>query len=48
MSVKESGLAKKGRQRQKRKGFKAEIIKMLSPKSKYYCFNHSRASKIRG
>ena len=38
---------KKGRQRQKRKGFKAETIKRLSPKSKYCCFSHSRASRIR-
>ena len=38
---------KKGRQRKKRKGFKAKTIKRLSPKSKYYYFNHSRASRIR-
>ena len=38
---------KKGRQRRKRKGFKAETIKRLSPRSKCYCFNHSRASRIR-
>ena len=31
---------------QKRKGFKAETIKRLSPRSKYYCFSHSRASRI--
>ena len=37
---------KKGRQREKRKGFKAETIKRLSPRSKCYCFNHSRASRI--
>ena len=37
---------KKGKQREKRKGFKAETIKRLSPRSKYYCFNHSRASRI--
>ena len=37
---------KKGRQREKRKGFKAETIKRLSPRSKYYCFSHSRASRI--
>ena len=37
---------KKERQRQKRKGFKAEIIKRLSPRSNYYCFSHSRASRI--
>ena len=37
---------KKGRERQKRKGFKAETIKRLSPRSKYYCFRHSRASRI--
>ena len=40
------GKKKKGRQRQKRKGFKAETIKRLSPSSKY-CFSHSRASRIR-
>ena len=28
---------KKGRQREKWKGFKAETIKKLSPRSKYYC-----------
>ena len=38
---------KKGRQRQKRKGFKVETIKRLSLRSKYYCFSHSRASAIR-
>ena len=38
---------KKGRQRQKREGFKAETIKRLSARSKYYCFSHSRASRIR-
>ena len=38
---------KKGRQRGKRKGFKAETTKRLSPRSKYYSFNHSRASGIR-
>ena len=37
---------KKGRQKQKRKGFKAETIKRLSSRSKYYCFSHSRASRI--
>ena len=37
---------KKERQRQKRKGFKAETIKRLSPRSNYYCFSHSRASRI--
>ena len=42
------GKKEKGRQRQKRKGFKAEAIKrLLSPRSKYYCFNHSRVSRIR-
>ena len=38
---------KKGRPREKRKGFNAETIKRLSPRSKYYCFNHSRTSRIR-
>ena len=38
---------KKRRQREKRKGFKVETIKRLSPRSKYYCFSHSRASRIR-
>ena len=33
-----------GRQRGKGKGFKAETIKRLSPRSKYYCFSHSRVS----
>ena len=37
---------KKGRQREKRKGLKAETIKRLSPRSKLNCFNHFRASKI--
>ena len=37
---------KKGRQKQKRKGFKAETIKRLPSRSKYYCFSHSRASRI--
>ena len=36
---------KKGRQRQKRKGFKAETIKRLSPRSKYFCFSRSRPSR---
>ena len=36
---------KKWRQRQKRKGFKAETIKRMSPRSKY-CFSHSRESII--
>ena len=31
----------------KKTGFKAETIKSLSPRSKYYCFSHSRASRIR-
>ena len=38
---------KKGRQRQKRKRFKAEIMKRLSPRSKYYCLSHSRTFRIR-
>ena len=29
---------KKGKQMQKRKGFKVETMKRLSPGSKYYCF----------
>ena len=37
---------KKGRQREKRKTFKPETIKRLSPRSKCYCFCHSRASRI--
>ena len=28
------------------KGFKAETIKRLSPRSKSYCFSHSRSSEI--
>ena len=32
--------------RQKRKGFKAETIKRLPPRSKYYFFSRSRASRI--
>ena len=38
---------KNGRQRQKRKGFKTETFKRLSRRSKYHCFSHSRASRIR-
>ena len=38
---------KKGRQREKRKDFKAETMKRLSPRSKCYCFSHSRAFRIR-
>ena len=37
---------KKGKQREKRNTFKAETIKRLSPRSKCYCFSHSRASRI--
>ena len=37
---------KKENKRKKRKTFKAETIKRLSPSSKCYCFSHSRASKI--
>ena len=37
---------KKGKQWEKRKTFKAETIKRLSPRSKCYCFSHSRASRI--
>ena len=32
--------------KEKRKSFKAETIKRLSPRSKCYCFNHSGASRI--
>ena len=38
---------KKGGKGKKKKGFKAETIKSLPPRLKYYCFNHSRASTIR-
>ena len=38
---------KKGWQRKKRRDLKAETIKRLTPWSKYYYFNHSRASRIR-
>ena len=38
---------KKGKQRKKGKSFKAETIKRLSPRSKCYCFSHSRASRIK-
>ena len=38
---------KKGDKGNKKKGFKAETITRLSPRSKYYCFNHSRVSRIR-
>ena len=37
---------KKGKQRKKRKSFKAEAIKWLSPWLKYYYFSHFRASRI--
>ena len=37
---------KKEKQREKRKTFKEETIKRLSPRSKCYCFRHSRASRI--
>ena len=36
----------KGKQKKKRKSFKAENIKRLSPRSKCYCFSPSRASRI--
>ena len=36
----------KGKQRKKRKSFKAETIKRLSPRSTCYCFSHSRLSKF--
>ena len=37
---------KKGKQSEKRKTFKAETVKTLSPTSKCYCFSHSRVSRI--
>ena len=37
---------KKWNKEKKRKSFKAETIKRLSPESKCYCFSHSRVSKI--
>ena len=37
---------KEKRGTKKRKSFKAETIKRLSPRSKCYCFSHSRASRI--
>ena len=37
---------KKWKQMKKRKGLKAETIKRLSPRSKYYCFSRSRVSRI--
>ena len=36
----------KGGANEKRKSFNVETIKKLPPKSKCYCFSHSRASKI--
>ena len=36
---------KKGKERNS-KSFKAETIKRLSPRFKYYCFSHSRACRI--
>ena len=38
---------KKGKPGKKRTIFKAETIERLSPRSKYYCFSHSRVSRIR-
>ena len=38
---------KKGKQRKKRKSLKAETIKRLLPRSKYYCFSDFRVSRIR-
>ena len=35
-----------GKKSQKRKSFKAKAIKRLPPRSKCYCFSHSRASRI--
>ena len=37
---------KKGNKRQKKKSFKGETIKRLSPWSKCYYFSHSRTSRI--
>ena len=37
---------KKGNKAEKRKSFNAETIKIMSPWSKFYCFSHSRASRI--
>ena len=37
---------KKRETKKKRKSFQAETIKRLSPRSKCYCFSHSRASRI--
>ena len=37
---------KKEKPRQKRTIFKAETIERLSPRSKCYCFSHSRVSRI--
>ena len=39
-------LQSQGKDRKKRKRFKAKIIKRLSPRSKCYHFNHSRVSRI--
>ena len=39
-------VAKRKKETKEIKSFKAETIKRLSPRSKYYCFNHSRASRI--
>ena len=36
-----------GETKAKKKGFRAETAKRLSPRSKYYCFSHSRAFRIR-
>ena len=36
---------KTGKQKKRRKIFEAETIKRLSPRSKCYCFSHSRASR---
>ena len=40
------GKKKNGNKGKTRKSFKAETIKKLSPRSKCYCFSHSRASRI--
>ena len=37
---------KERKRKEKRKSFKAETIKMLSPRSKCYYFSHSRTSRI--
>ena len=41
-----SSKKRQGKQRQKRKSLKTETVKRLSPRSKCYCFSHSRVSRI--